>query len=83
MRNRNVVKFTTPRSTVITKKLRRDRRASVSVYGGMSTATYRITLRKDMRGHLVGEFALTKKIGKHIHDSARAQKRKNKKKNKK
>lgn len=75
---RNLPKITVSRNTKITKIFLR-KRPIARVYGGSSQNTQIITLERDMRGHCLGEFVLTKKIGNIIHDSARNKKRKKKK----
>jgi ribosomal protein S19 len=77
MKKRNLPKITTPRDIRITKQFLRTK-SLARVYGGSTEQTNIVTLVRDMRGHLVGEFSLTKKLGNSIHDSARNKKQKKK-----
>jgi len=75
----NMPKIATPRQTVITKSLLK-KRSVARIYGGsLQQATQIITLERDMRGHKMGEFVPTKKLGRIIHESERNKKRKKKK----
>jgi ribosomal protein S19 len=71
--------FTKNRAECI-KKVLLKKRPYVRIYNGKSHVL--IQLKKKMIGHKLGEFSLTKKLGKKIHDSERSKKRKNKKKHK-
>lgn len=75
---KNLPKITTPRDTIITRALLRKKSIS-RIYGGSSKNTLILNLSRDLRGHHVGEYSLTKKLGSFIHDSARNKKRKKKK----
>jgi ribosomal protein S19 len=48
----------------------------ISVYNGKLSK--RVKIKEGMAGHLLGEFSITKKIGKSIHNSERNRKKKEK-----
>lgn len=50
----------------------------IKIYNGKQYITIQIT--KNMVGHKLGEFALTKKLGSSIHQSEKNKKKKSKKK---
>jgi len=72
-----ITKITRNRAYKISKELLNK---SFFVYNG-KRSTY-LTINQSMINHKFGEFALTKYTGSRIHNSIRAQKRKNKKKKK-
>jgi len=73
----NISKITRKRSYNITKRLLKE---SFFVYNGKKSIY--ITVDQSMVDNKLGEFAPTKYTGARIHNSLRAQKRKNKKKKK-
>lgn len=71
--------FTKKRDICITKELL-TKRPVMFVYKGQSSD--QVTLKRQMIGHKLGEYSLTKKLGAKIHNSERKRKRKNKNKKK-
>lgn len=70
--------ITRQRDLPITKSLLKKK---VLIYNGNKSLS--VELNKNLVGNSLGSLALTKKMGKTIHDSERNRKRKNKKKQKK
>ena len=73
-------KVTAPRKKTIDRLYLRGRRRSYRVYAGSNKNIQTVKITRDMLGHKMGEFTITKRLGRRIHNSAKNQKKKKKKK---
>lgn len=71
-------KVTASRKKTIDRLYLRGRK-SYRVYAGSKKNVQTVRITHDMLGHKMGEFTITKRLGRRIHDSVKNQKKKKKK----